>query len=121
MQDSARELEEVEFDLMSPEEFRDIQNEINITLADIRASRYGCMLSTLEISEEAAKTVEPRDFVLRKGQQLTGIEAALVIIAARAGAKVGSKVILDIWKGIIFPRLKDRYGPRVRMRRKSEP
>jgi hypothetical protein len=108
---------EIEFDRMTDEEYRDIRAEIEAVLETLRADNSS-ELSDLGISPETARSIAPDNFGIEKGQQLTGLEVALVLIVAHSTAKVSTKVILDVWKGLVFPRLKSRYGQRIRSKAK---
>ena len=94
---------ELEFDKMTPAEYRDIQCELRNALD--------------ELPDKVADTDE---FTLSKGQQMSGMETSLVIIA-HTGATLAAKVARDLWTGIIYPRLRARYGPRVRIRTSRKP
>jgi hypothetical protein len=107
---------ELEFERMQDSEFQDVLKQIALAVDDVHAGRYDSRLKSLNITKQDLADLTPQHLIVRKGQNLTGVEVALVLIAARAGAKVSSKVVLDVWSHIVMPRLEQRYGPRVRSR-----
>lgn len=93
-----------------------LQGEIKASIADIRSGDYASQLEALGVSADALAELEGDRFKVGSPQQLTGLEAAVILIAVKAGVKLTERALTDIWKGIVFPRLKKRYGGRVRQR-----
>lgn len=97
---------EMEFQNMSPEEFRDISKQLAAALADSAGG--------------AEPLPKPEDFSISKGQLMGPAEWSAIVIAAHAGAPVAAKMVRDVWTGIVFPRLRARYGQRVRLKGKAK-
>ena len=92
---------------------RDIAKEIDATVADIHAGVYDQELKDGGI--EYAKELLPPDspWTIPSGQQLSGLEIALITLVAKEGIKVTDRVLTDLWTKIVFPRIRQRWGARV--------
>lgn len=117
MAGSADATAELEFEDMGDPEFGDLVKQVEKAVADIHAGRCDSRLTELGLAKNDLADLKPEDFVVKRGQNLTGVEVAVVLIGARAGAKIGSKMVLDVWSRIVLPRLEQRYGTRVRPRK----
>lgn len=92
---------------------RDIVKEIDATVSDIHVGTYDQELK--EGGLEYAKELLPPDlpWTIPSGQQLSGLEIALITLVAKEGIKVTDRVLTDLWTKIVFPRIKQRWGARV--------
>ena len=92
---------------------RDIVAEIDAAIVDIHEGIYDQDLERegIETSKEELPAGSP--WRIPTGQQLTGVEIALITLVAKEGIKVTDKVLSDLWDKIIFPRIRQRWGSRV--------
>jgi hypothetical protein len=105
------------FDDFGPEEREDLLAEIDAAFADIRRGDYADELDKAGIAAGAVADAGTADLTIKAGQQMGPVEGAVVLIVVREGAKLGSRVFTDVWKAIILPRLRSRFGTRVRARK----
>jgi hypothetical protein len=114
--------EQLEFEGLTDKEAaaleQDVETEISATLKEVRAGEYDDELLKAGIAEAKASLPVDSPWSINKGsQEMSGAEVAVLTLLAREGIKIGDRVLTDLWKTIIFPRIQARYGAKLRTKK----
>lgn len=93
-----------------PEELRQAVDDIWLAAKKEGSLRIGSI--PIELPDHA-----PFRFEVTQGADAASV--SLLIMAGTAGIGLGKAVLLDIWREIVLPRLKRRFGSGLRARRRS--
>jgi hypothetical protein len=93
-------------------DLKDLETEIETTLADIRSGKYDNVLKQINIDPTSLASLST-PWRLDKPKPLTGFEGIIIGVLIREGVKFGRKALTDVWSRIVLPRLEQRYSPRL--------